>query len=59
MTIADVEEIGIEKAAEIALEFAWKGADAVYLSFDVDSSTPASSPAPAGRSPAASCRARR
>jgi len=29
--------MGIEKAAEIALELAWKDADAVYISFDVDS----------------------
>lgn len=37
LTIDDVEEMGIEKAAEIALEIAWKGAKAVYLSFDIDS----------------------
>ncbi|MGC3992156.1 MAG: arginase family protein [Chthoniobacteraceae bacterium] len=29
--------MGVEKAAEIALDIAWKGAKAVYLSFDVDS----------------------
>jgi agmatinase len=28
--------VGIEKVAEAALEVAWKGAKAVYLSFDVD-----------------------
>ena len=32
----DVEELGIDKTAEIALELAWKGADAVYMSFDID-----------------------
>ena len=37
ITISDVEELGIEKTVEIALECAWKGADAVYLSFDIDS----------------------
>jgi agmatinase len=37
LTIGDVEELGVEKVAEIALETAWKGAKAVYLSFDIDS----------------------
>jgi agmatinase len=37
ITIHDVEEIGVEKAVEIALEVAWKDAKAVYLSFDIDS----------------------
>jgi len=37
LTIDDIEKIGLEKAAEIALELAWKDADAVYISFDVDS----------------------
>lgn len=37
MTIGDVENMGIEKAAEMALEVAWDGAEAVYLSFDIDS----------------------
>lgn len=37
LTITDVERLGIEKVAEIALEVAWKGAKAVYLSFDIDS----------------------
>lgn len=37
MTIGDVEELGIAKVAEMALEIAWKGAKAVYLSFDIDS----------------------
>jgi agmatinase len=37
LTIADIEEMGIDKTAEVALELAWKDADAVYVSFDVDS----------------------
>jgi len=37
LTIADIEKLGLEKTAEIALELAWKDADAVYISFDVHS----------------------
>lgn len=37
LTIDDVEKIGIDKTIEIALEVAWKGASAVFLSFDIDS----------------------
>jgi agmatinase len=37
LTITDIEEVGVERAAEVALEVAWKDADAVFLSFDVDS----------------------
>jgi agmatinase len=37
LTIQDVETLGLEKTAEIALELAWKDADAVYISFDIDS----------------------
>ena len=33
----DMERLGLEKTAEIALELAWDGTDAVYISFDVDS----------------------
>jgi agmatinase len=36
MTVGDVERVGIEKIAEMALELAWQGAKAVYLSFDID-----------------------
>jgi agmatinase len=36
-TVQDVEKLGIEKTVEMALEIAWKGASAVYLSFDIDS----------------------
>jgi len=37
LTMADFEEYGVDKTAEIALEMAWKDADAVYISFDIDS----------------------
>lgn len=37
ITMHDVERLGLDKVAEIALEMAWKDADAVYLSFDIDS----------------------
>ena len=36
LTIDDIEKIGLEKTAEIALELAWKNTDAVYISFDID-----------------------
>ncbi len=36
LTMRDVEEMGIDKTAEVALELAWKDADAVYMSFDID-----------------------
>jgi agmatinase len=36
-TMGDVEELGIDKVAEMALEAAWKDCDAVYLSYDIDS----------------------
>lgn len=36
ITVGDVERVGIEKVAEVALEVAWAGAKAVYLSFDID-----------------------
>jgi agmatinase len=37
LTVNDIEKIGIDKTIEIALEVAWRGASAVYLSFDIDS----------------------
>ena len=37
ITISDVENMGIDKAAELALDVAWDGADLVYMSFDIDS----------------------
>lgn len=36
LTVTDCVEMGIEAAAERALEVAWAGAEAVWLSFDVD-----------------------
>ena len=36
LTVNDIEKIGIEKTIEIALEVAWKGAKAVFLSLDID-----------------------
>ncbi|WP_239348011.1 agmatinase family protein [Frankia sp. CIT1] len=36
ITVGDVERVGVEKIAEVALETAWKDATAVYLSFDID-----------------------
>ncbi len=44
MTMKDVEELGVQKAAEMALELAWKDAVAVYLSFDIDSIDPGFAP---------------
>jgi agmatinase len=44
MTIGDVEHLGIERAAELALEVAWKNAKTVYLSFDIDCVDPAYAP---------------
>jgi len=44
MTMKDVEELGVHKTAEMALELAWKGAKAVYLSFDIDSIDPGFAP---------------
>jgi agmatinase len=37
ISMSDVERLGIEKVAEIALDLAWKNAKTVYLSFDIDS----------------------
>ena len=36
-TMSDVEDLGIEKVVEMALERAWDGCGAVYLSYDIDS----------------------
>ncbi len=44
LTMTDIEELGIKKAAERALELAWKNAKAVYLSFDIDSIDPGFAP---------------
>lgn len=44
VTMGDVDEWGPAKAAEVALELAWKGCKAVYLSFDIDSIDPGFAP---------------
>jgi len=44
ITVEDVEQLGAKKVAEIALELAWPGCKAVYLSFDIDSVDPAFAP---------------
>jgi agmatinase len=44
MTITDIERWGLERIAEMALEISWKGAKAVFLSFDIDSIDPAFAP---------------
>jgi agmatinase len=44
ITISDVEELGIDRAVEIALECAWQDAEAVFLSFDIDSVDPGFAP---------------
>ncbi len=44
MTMADIQEFGPAKAAEVALDLAWKGCKAVYLSFDIDSIDPGFAP---------------
>ena len=36
MTIDDVSRLGVEKTVEMALEVAWRGASAVFLSLDID-----------------------
>lgn len=37
LSVNDVVSLCVEKAAEHALEVAWDGVDAVWLSFDIDS----------------------
>ena len=56
MTMTDITEMGIKEAARRALEIAWKDAEAVYLSFDIDSIDPGfapgtGSPEPGGLTP--------
>ncbi|MHB9109496.1 MAG: agmatinase family protein [Armatimonadota bacterium] len=46
LTIEDIDRLGIDKVAEIALEVAWgDGAEGVYLSYDIDSIDPGFCPA--------------
>jgi agmatinase len=44
ITVDDVDHYGIERVLEYALEIAWRNADAVWLSFDIDSVDPAFAP---------------
>jgi agmatinase len=37
ITMSDMEKMGVDRTAEMALEMAWDGVDMVYLSFDIDS----------------------
>ena len=37
ITMGDMEKMGIDRTAEMALEMAWDGVDMVYMSFDIDS----------------------
>ena len=59
VTIGDVEREGVEKVAEVALELAWKGAKAVYLSFDIDVIDAGFVPGTAGQNQAGCFRAKR
>lgn len=46
ITVEDMEQLGLEKTAEMALEVAWgNGAQGVFLSFDIDSIDPGFCPA--------------
>ena len=54
----DVQTFGPKKAAEVALEMAWEGCKAVYLSFDMTRSTLDLHRVPALPSPADFCRAK-
>ena len=44
MTMTDITDLGVRKAAQVALDLAWKGCKAVYLSFDIDSIDPGFAP---------------
>jgi arginase family enzyme len=57
ITMFDVDELGVDRAMDIALEIAWKDADAVYLSFEIDVFDPGfapgtGTPEPGGMAPA-------
>jgi agmatinase len=62
ITMMDVDELGIDRAMEIALDIAWKDAAAVYLSFDIDVLDPGyapgtGTPEPGGMTPREAFRA--
>jgi agmatinase len=46
LTVGDIERLGIDRVADMALETAWAdGVEGVFLSFDIDSIDPAYAPA--------------
>ena len=62
ITMFDVDEIGIDRVMDIALELAWRDVDAVYLSFDIDVVDPGyapgtGTPEPGGLNPREALRA--
>jgi agmatinase len=44
ITLEDVDQFGIDKIAEYALDIAWRNAKAVFISFDIDCMDPAFAP---------------
>ncbi len=44
ITLTDIDRLGLDRVAEMALEIAWKNASCVFLSFDIDSVDPAFAP---------------
>jgi len=44
ITVEDIDRYGLERIMEYALEVAWQGAKAVWISFDIDSVDPAFAP---------------
>lgn len=44
ITVDDIDRYGVDRIIEYALEVAWRNADAVWISFDVDSVDPAFAP---------------
>jgi agmatinase len=62
ISVFDIDEWGIDECVDIALENAWKGAKAVYLSFDIDVHDPGfapgtGTPEPGGLTPREALRA--
>ena len=60
ITMSDMERMGVDKTAEMALEMAWDGVDMVYMVPSTSTvSTAVSFPAPGGPNLAGSCPVRR
>jgi agmatinase len=62
ISMFDIDELGVDQAMEIALDIAWKDADAVFLSFDIDVIDPGyapgtGTPEPGGMTPREALRA--